>query len=140
MTSNSSHLFQLDLIREREISGREADIVNLWSLAIASESAAEAAGLIDRHCPPSEDTDQITEFVWMLWDIMLDIVSSPDVTSDIQESVVSVLFELVKIDRGKVLLDLVRACFLLTQRMDLSLKFACTRVSNTCGRTCPTLI
>lgn len=127
MTANSSDLFQLELIRERAMLEYEADMINMWSHAITlatQEAAAEAASLIDQSCPPSEDTEQAKEFVWLLWDIMLDISSSPDVTSDIQDCLVSVLFELKKIDRGIVRLDLVRACFPPTRIMSIFLNIS----------------
>lgn len=111
MAANNSDLFQLQQIRERELSEYETSIVGIWASAMAPatrESAAEAARQIDERCPSLEDTEQTAEFVWRLWDIMLDIASSPDVTSHIQERLVSVVLELKQIDKGTVVLDLVR--------------------------------
>lgn len=110
MTANNSQLFQLEAIRKRELSDDANAIVNIWSSAMAPsarESIIEAARQIDKRCPPIEDTEKTAEYVWMLWDIMLDIASSPDVTIQIQERLVSVVSELQTIDRGTVSLDLV---------------------------------
>lgn len=128
MAANSSNLLQLKLIRERERLEHEADMINMWSHAITlalQGSAAEAACLIDQSCPPSEDTEQAAEFVWLLWDTMLDIACSPDGPRDFQDSLVSVLFELKKIDRGIVRLDLVGASSPRTRIMGLSLSILC---------------
>lgn len=112
MATNSSHLSQLQQIKERNFSENEASILTLWenSMDLATRgSATEAARKIDQSCPPfeeSESSGQTAEFVWMLWDIMFDIASSPDVTTEVQQQLVSIVLELRKIDRGTVSLDL----------------------------------
>lgn len=78
------------------------------------DSAAEAARQLDQCCPPLEDTEQTAEFVWTVWNVILDITSSPDVTSEMQERLISIVLELQKIDRGIVCLDLVCCPFLLS--------------------------
>ncbi|KAJ4392947.1 hypothetical protein N0V93_002151 [Gnomoniopsis smithogilvyi] len=108
MNACDSQLFQLQDIRKRELSEEETSIVNIWANATAAatqESAAEVAHQIDRMCPSIDDVEKARDFTWMLWDIMLSVAASPDVTSEIQQSIVSVVLELQKIDRGAIFIE-----------------------------------
>lgn len=108
MDSNISRIIQVleDQRREWTESKYGMAILNTWANALTpatQETAAEAARQIDGLCPSIDENEQVLEFLWSLWDIMLSIARSPDVTSEIQERLVEIVSELERLDKGTVI-------------------------------------
>ncbi|OTA92448.1 hypothetical protein M434DRAFT_324875 [Hypoxylon sp. CO27-5] len=96
MAEHKNPLFNLQLIRKRTLSPQKSDILN----AFACEDAENAASQIDYYCPPLTEKDEAENYLWMVWDLLIDIISSPDVTYEIQEHFISILQNLQQIGKG----------------------------------------
>lgn len=103
MAPNESNLFNLELVTKRDLSKQGTDILNAFSRGMqpaTPETAAEAARRLDGLCPPLEQEQAAYDYLWMLWEIMLDVVRSPDATSEIHERFVAVLEDLRQCAKG----------------------------------------
>ena len=103
MAENESNLFHLQFIRERNLSEREAYIVEIFAHGVQParpEAAVEAACELDGCCPPLEQDQETRDYLWIVWEIMLDIARSPGVTNEVQERLVSILESLQQIAKG----------------------------------------
>ncbi|KAK9783983.1 hypothetical protein SCAR479_00542 [Seiridium cardinale] len=92
-------LFQLGSIRGKSLTPRKIDILN----ALASESANEAVRRIDGRCPSLTDTEDAADYLWAVWQVIVDVVTSPDVTSEIYEHLVSIIQGLTQVAKGELL-------------------------------------
>ncbi|KAK9414564.1 hypothetical protein SUNI508_11137 [Seiridium unicorne] len=92
-------LFPLESIRGKSLTPRKIDILN----ALASESANEAVRRIDGCCPPLTETEDAADYLWAVWQIIVNVVTSPDATSEIYEHLVSVLQGLTQVAKGELL-------------------------------------
>ncbi len=113
MADNTNDLAQLERIRRRELSEQEREILNVFALAIRpgvlqADGAVEAARQLDALCPPLDQNKNAKDYIWAVWDIMLDIAGSPDVQDQVHHCLVSVLQELALIAKGQLNRDRVR--------------------------------
>ena len=118
MADNANGLEQLERIRRRVLSKQEKEILNVFALAIcdldsetpnaAAEAAREAARRLDALCPPLEHEKDAKDYIWAIWDIMLDVAGSPDIQDQVHHSLVSILRELKLIAKGQLNRDQVR--------------------------------
>ncbi|OTA66132.1 hypothetical protein K449DRAFT_431607 [Hypoxylon sp. EC38] len=99
MAEHKNILFNLTLIKKRTLSPQKSDILN----AFACEDTENAAFQIDYYCPPLTEKEEAENYLWMVWDLLIDIISSPDVTSEIHEHFVSILQNLQQIGKGDLL-------------------------------------
>ncbi|KAI0836995.1 hypothetical protein F5Y06DRAFT_98480 [Hypoxylon sp. FL0890] len=99
MTKYKTALFNLEVIKKKTLSPRQSDILN----AFACEDTANAACQIDFYCPALTEVEEAEDYLWTLWIFMIDIASSPDVTSEIHEHFVSILQDLAQIGKGDLL-------------------------------------
>lgn len=107
-TENS--LFDLELIKKRNLSEQDIEIVNAfsWGIQLATpEAAAEAAFQLDCLCPPLEQNEEAADYLWMVWDIMVDIAQSPDVKSEVHDGLVSIVQNLMQCAKGDLDIHLV---------------------------------
>ncbi|KAH8817015.1 hypothetical protein F5884DRAFT_694089 [Xylogone sp. PMI_703] len=51
----------------------------------------EAAYQLDYLCASLEQEEEVTDYFWMVWEIMFNIVKNPDVTSGIHEQLVNIV-------------------------------------------------
>ena len=103
MADNKSSLFHLELIRQRNITKQETNILDAFACGMqpaTPETAAEAARQLDSSCPPLEQENEAGDYLWMVWEIMLDIAQSPDVASEIHERLVGILASLWQCAKG----------------------------------------
>ena len=111
MVDNANGLAQLELIRRRELSGQETDILQAFGLAIrpgVPSAAADAAGRLDGLCPPLESDQEARNYIWGVWEVLFYIAASADVPDQVHFSLVAVLHELKQKTRGKLEGDEVR--------------------------------
>jgi hypothetical protein len=104
--SNSTSLFQLELIRQRDPSELDTTILNAFTRGMepaTDEAAAEAASQLDESCPPLERVKEVRNYLRRVWDVMLDIARSPDVTSQIHKRLISILESLRQIAKGDLI-------------------------------------
>lgn len=99
MEGRERALFGLELIAKKDLSPQEVDILKLF----VCENADEAAFQIDYFCPPLAEEDKASDYLWAVWEIMVDVVRSPDATSEIHEHLVSILQSLVLIAKGELM-------------------------------------
>lgn len=103
MAEGESSLFDLELIKKRKLSEQEIGIVNAfsWGVQLATpEAAAEAALQLDYLCPPLEQRADAEDYLWMVWELMIDIAQSPDVKSEVHDGLMSILEDLVQGAKG----------------------------------------
>lgn len=98
MEDRESAIFGLELISKKTLSPQEVDILKLF----ACENADEAAFQIDSFCPPLAEQKEASSYLWTVWEVMVDIVRSPDATSEIHKHLVSILQGLVLIAKGEL--------------------------------------
>ncbi|KAI1077797.1 hypothetical protein F5B20DRAFT_550415 [Whalleya microplaca] len=94
MADNESSLSHLVLLRRRQISEQGTNILNAFARGMqpaTPETTAEAARQLDDCCPPLERKEEVHNYLWTVWEIMLDTARSPDVSDEIQERLVSIL-------------------------------------------------
>jgi len=104
--SNSASLFQLELIRQRDPSELDTNILNAFTCGMepaTDDAAAEAARRLDESCPPLEQVKEARDYLWRVWDVMLDIARSPDVTRQVHKRLISVLESLRQIAKGDLI-------------------------------------
>ncbi|KAJ3533319.1 hypothetical protein NM208_g8040 [Fusarium decemcellulare] len=92
-TPGRNSLLDLELIRRRSLSEQETDILNAFNHAIhpaTSETSKEAAQWLDESCPPLAQEEEASDYLWNVWDIMLEVARSPGVTSEIHVRLISV--------------------------------------------------
>ncbi len=112
MADHTNDLARLELIRQRELSGHEPDILQAFSLAMQPEvpdAAAAAARHLDTLCPPLEYDQEARDYIWSVWDVMFSIAASPDATDQVHFALVAVLQALKQKTRGHLGEDEVRA-------------------------------
>ncbi|EHL01948.1 hypothetical protein M7I_1896 [Glarea lozoyensis 74030] len=64
--------------------------------------AAEAAHQFDILCPPLEQVHEANHYLYTLWNVMITIARSPDVTSDIHVQLVGILQILRQTSKGEL--------------------------------------
>lgn len=111
MADDANGLAQLELIRERELSGQQTDILQAFGLAMrpgVPGAAADAAGRLDALCPPLESDQEARDYIWGVWEVLFYIAASADVPDQVHFSLVAVLQELQQKTRGQLEGDEVR--------------------------------
>ncbi|RFU25227.1 hypothetical protein B7463_g11119, partial [Scytalidium lignicola] len=68
--------------------------------AATPETVAEAAGELDDSCPPLEQKEETSDYLWLVWEIILDIARSSGVTNGIHKNLISILESLRQIAKG----------------------------------------
>ncbi|KAI1389652.1 uncharacterized protein F4822DRAFT_399111 [Hypoxylon trugodes] len=91
-------LFQLKLIKERDSTSQDSDILNVFAYA----NPDEAAWQLDWWCPTLTEAKKAQDYLWNVWELLTDAARSPDATSEIQEQLVKILQSLVQIGKGYV--------------------------------------
>jgi len=105
IAENKHNLFNLELIRQKELPIKETTIIATFShgmLPATPEAVTEVASQLDHFCPPLEQEKEAKKYLWMLWDIKLNIATSPDVTSEIQNALVEILQSLQQIAKWEL--------------------------------------
>lgn len=105
MAGNESSLSQLELIRERDLSDGETNVLAAFDCAMhpaRPETAAEVAQWLDYFCPPLEQEEEAQDYIWTIWETMLNVARSPDVTSEIHERLVSIVEHLRQCAKGEM--------------------------------------
>lgn len=115
MAAFDNPLLRLKLVKERAakngFSEMEVAILHTFSLADPNEVAYE----IDYYCPLlDEDIVKVEDYIWVVWDIMICITSSPDVTYEIQAHFIAVLRCLSGIAKGEFVPYTVRIRFIIS--------------------------
>ncbi|KAK4032947.1 hypothetical protein C8A01DRAFT_50382 [Parachaetomium inaequale] len=98
-------LMQLELVKKRDLTAQGVSILQALAHGLqpaTPEAAAEAAHQLDRLCPPLEDSDQASDYLWGLWEIIMAIAGSPDVESEVHERLVEILRQLKQHARGEL--------------------------------------
>ncbi|EPE34941.1 hypothetical protein GLAREA_10636 [Glarea lozoyensis ATCC 20868] len=104
MTHESS-LFDLELIKDMLKQpynlAQRLPMIRLFDQGVKSEAAAvEAAQQLDAWCPPVDQTEEANDFLWNLWEVMLDIARSPEVTTEVHIGLIRILENLRPFARG----------------------------------------
>lgn len=105
MTGDENSLFNLKLIKRRDLGEQETKIINAFACGVqpaTEESAAEAVRQLDSYCPPLEQYDEVGDYLWMVWEILMDIVQSPDVTGEVHDQLIVILGSLWQCAKGEV--------------------------------------
>ena len=105
MARNETSLFNFDLMRERELSEEETNVLHAFDSAVhpaTPETAAEAALWLDYFCPPLDQEKDAHQYLWTVWDIMLSIAQSPDVTSQVHDCLLGVVENLRQCAKGEL--------------------------------------
>ncbi len=103
MAGNETSLFQLELIRRRDLSAQETNILNALACGMqpaTAEAAAEAARQLDSFFPPLEQVKEANDYLWAVWEVIIDIARSPDVMIQVHERLVSILENLRRCAKG----------------------------------------
>jgi hypothetical protein len=103
MAEIENSLFELELIKQRNLSEQETNILNAFASGIqpaTPETANEAARQLDNCCPLLEQEKETNDYLWMVWEIMLDIARSPDVKSEVHDRLVSIVESLRQCANG----------------------------------------
>jgi hypothetical protein len=103
MAENESSLIHLELIRQRNLSGQKTNILNTFTCEIqptTTKTVMEATHQLDSSCPPLGQEKETNDYLWMVWEIMLDIARSPNVTSEVHKRLVSILESLRQSAKG----------------------------------------
>jgi hypothetical protein len=105
MAENKPNLFNLEMVRQKKLSVNETTITATFSHGMRPtipEAVTQVARQLGNFCPPLEQEKEAKKYLWMQWDIMLSIATSPDVTSEIQNDLVEILQSLRQIAKGKL--------------------------------------
>ncbi len=107
MADKENSLSQLERIRRRELSDQEREILNVFAHAtrpgvLQADAAVEAARQLDALCSPLDQDKNAKDYIWAIWDIMLDVAGSPEVHDQVHHCLVSVLQELKLIAKGQL--------------------------------------
>jgi hypothetical protein len=145
MVDNTDGLAQLELIRQRELSEQETDILHAFGLAMrpgVPDAAAEAASRLDALCPPLEGDQEAGDYIWRVWGVMFDIAASTDATDQMHSALLAVLQALEKKSRGQLDCNEVRARSVsqVVPTMLLVLTIANSTLHSVCGRVCLRLL
>ncbi|KAF9873945.1 hypothetical protein CkaCkLH20_08679 [Colletotrichum karsti] len=104
-SQTESGLFNLEQIKSRpKFSEQDVFILNTLSYGVYSpsrEAAEEVAYYLDGFCPPLEEQEAANNWLWNIWDILLDVARSPDTTAEIQERLISILQALQRCAKGE---------------------------------------
>ncbi|EPE27923.1 hypothetical protein GLAREA_04714 [Glarea lozoyensis ATCC 20868] len=104
-TIDDSSLFDLESIRDGEYSEEEWTVLKIFAHGIQPAMpgvAAEAAHQFDILCPPLEQVHEANHYLYTLWNVMITIARSPDVTSDIHVQLVGILQILRQTSKGEL--------------------------------------
>lgn len=107
-TTDEERLLNLELIDSiDDMPERGMHVIKIFSRGLRNtpEASFEVACLLDYFCPPVDETEEIGDYLWLVWDIMMDIVTSPDVTTEIQKSFVKILLALKQHAKGDTKID-----------------------------------
>ncbi|KAI8308216.1 hypothetical protein K4K61_002878 [Colletotrichum sp. SAR11_59] len=69
--------YEIKKFRNRDFSKQQRRIIDALDLTLrpgGREAASEVAAEIDRLCPPKEEEDGVEDWLWMLWETVIDIV------------------------------------------------------------------
>jgi hypothetical protein len=105
MAKNKPNLFNLELIRQKKLLIKQTTIIATFSHGMrpaTPEAVTEVASQLDNFCPPLEQEKEAKKYLWMSWDIMVNIAMSPDVTSELQNDLVEILQSLRQIAKGEL--------------------------------------
>lgn len=103
MADNPSSLFHLELIRRRDTTEQEVNVLNLlarWMQPATPETAAGAAHQLDCSCPPLGQEQEANDYLWTVWEIIINIARSPDVASEVHEHLVNIMESLQQCAKG----------------------------------------
>ncbi|KAF6820949.1 hypothetical protein CSOJ01_00384 [Colletotrichum sojae] len=86
-------LLQLEVIKKRmPLTDEQLAIISAFGHAMqpaTEETAAEAARRLDALIPPLDEEEEIGDWLYRTWDLMVDLAISPDSTRHIQERLMS---------------------------------------------------
>lgn len=99
-------LFGLASIRRKDLTETETYIVKMLETSMlyepTSDLADELAQYIDAACPPLEEEEEAESYLLNVFDIILTVASSADITEDIQERLVSGMAYLKLCAKGEI--------------------------------------
>ncbi|KAF6835856.1 hypothetical protein CMUS01_05637 [Colletotrichum musicola] len=102
-------LLQLGSIKAVDLLEEERDILRAFACGMqpaTQDSSEKAARAINVLCPPlGQDNEKVADWVWMCWEVMFNIVQSPDVASGVLDRLVSIIESLHRRARGNVKID-----------------------------------
>ncbi|KAF6831540.1 hypothetical protein CPLU01_06706 [Colletotrichum plurivorum] len=108
-SSQENNLLQLEVIKKRlPLTDEQLAIINAFGHAMqpaTEETAAEAARRLDALIPPLGEEEETGDWLYRAWDLMVDLVISPDSTSHVQERLMSVLENLQQMAKGTIMID-----------------------------------
>jgi hypothetical protein len=109
MERNEMTLFELEALRRRNLrcslSDKETGILKTLACGIypaTPEAAYKAASQLDILCPPLIKDNEAQNYLWSVWDMMLEVAHSPDVTPEIQDRLVSIVQILAQRAKGNL--------------------------------------
>ncbi|KAJ0377533.1 hypothetical protein COL26b_004240 [Colletotrichum chrysophilum] len=76
MIPNSNPVYRIKRFQNRDFSEQQRAIIDVLATAVASihtKSSEEAAAKIDSLCPPSDQEEEVKDWLWTLWEILIDI-------------------------------------------------------------------
>ncbi|KAJ3958986.1 hypothetical protein N0V92_004413 [Colletotrichum tropicale] len=71
---------ELEFLQDRDFSDEQLAIIGALDLSLQRDipdAAEQAAAKIDSLCPPTDQEEEVEEWLWMLWEVFLDAVRSP---------------------------------------------------------------
>lgn len=105
MAGSQVDLTQLELIREADLSEQEVYVLYALSWAMQSptwEAAEGSAYLLDELCPPLEQEEEATDYLWLVWALICKIAESPDVSFEVHKQLVKVLQSVAQCAKGNL--------------------------------------
>lgn len=99
MAERENDLLHVELIKRKTLTPQEASILD----AFACHNASTAVARIDSNFPTLADVKSVENYLWDVWEVMIAIVRSPDVTNEVHEYFVGVLQGLSRVAKGEVL-------------------------------------
>ena len=104
MANNACDLSELELVKQRQPSAWESDILNAFAIAMRPEphAAKDAARQINSLCPPLDQREEAGNYIWEVWRMLLDIARSPDVPDEVHSRLMNVLQELKQCAKGEL--------------------------------------
>ncbi|KAH0432385.1 hypothetical protein CcaCcLH18_06465 [Colletotrichum camelliae] len=74
---NSNPVYRIGRFQNRDFSEQQHAIINALSIALRCDCCVddrwEAAKKIDSLCPPSDQEENVEDWLWVLWEILIDI-------------------------------------------------------------------
>lgn len=104
-TESEMTLLRLEALKERDLSEIQHQILQILVPGIITttrEAAAESAIQLDALSPPLDQYQDAQDYMWAIWEIMMDIAGSYDVKPSIQQGVIRIIEELQQIAKGDV--------------------------------------